>query len=157
MLHRSPWLWALASAGALLGLASCSQSAPGPETKFQNAPPDATVTMNEVQAAYIGSAGGGSGTLYYRGAAYPFTVGGLGIGGIGVSRIDATGDVYNLPSLALFPGTYAQGRYGFAIGTRSGGDLWLQNASGVVMHLKAKREGFMLSLGGDAILISMNR
>lgn len=147
----------IATAGALLSLASCSQSAPGPEAKYQGATPDATVTMNEVQAAYIGSAGGGSGTLYYGGAAYPFTVGGLGIGGIGVSKIDATGDVYNLPSITLCPGTYAQGRYGFAIGTRSGGDLSLQNASGVVMHLKAKREGLMLSLGGDAMEIRMNR
>ena len=50
-----------------------------------------------------------------------------------------------------------QGRYGFAIGTMSGGDLWLQNESGVVMHLKAKREGLMLSLGGDAMIISMNK
>jgi hypothetical protein len=39
----------------------------------------------------------------------------------------------------------------------SGGDLWLQNESGVVMHLKAKREGLMLSLGGDAMIISMNK
>jgi hypothetical protein len=54
-----------------------------------------------------------------------------------------------------FPGAYAQGRYGFAIGDRSGGDLWLQNEAGVILHLKAKREGLMLSLGGDAIVISM--
>ena len=56
---------------------------------------------------------------------------------------------------AKFPGTYGQARYGFAIGTMSGGDLWLQNESGVIMHLKAKRTGLMLSLGGDAVVISM--
>jgi hypothetical protein len=33
--------------------------------------------------------------------------------------------------------------------------MWLQNEAGVILHLKAKREGLMLSLGGDAILISM--
>jgi hypothetical protein len=37
----------------------------------------------------------------------------------------------------------------------SGGDLWLQNENGVILHLHAKREGLMLSLGGDAIVISM--
>ena len=115
------------------------------------------MSMHEVQAAYIGSAGGGSGTLFYRGSAYPFTIGGLGISGIGVSKLNATGDVYKMPSVTRFPGAYAQGRYGFALGNRSGGDLWLQNESGVVMHLKAEREGLMLSLGGDAMVVSMNR
>jgi hypothetical protein len=33
----------------------------------------------------------------------------------------------------------------------------LQNAPGVIMHLKAKREGLMLSLGGDAAVISMRQ
>ncbi len=142
---------------ALLFVSACNQQTPGPETKFEGATPDATVDMNEVQAAYIGSAGGGSGTLFYRGSAYPFTVAGLGVGGIGVSTIDATGDVYNLRSVAVFPGAYAQGRYGFVVGRMSSGDLWLQNEAGVVMHLKAKREGLMLSLGGDVMDVRMNR
>ena len=50
----------------------------------------------------------------------------------------AQGEVYKLNSLVQFPGAYAQGRYGFAIGDRSGGDLWLQNEAGVILHLKAK-------------------
>jgi hypothetical protein len=33
--------------------------------------------------------------------------------------------------------------------------LWLRNNKGVIMHLKAKRTGLMLSLGGDAVMISM--
>jgi hypothetical protein len=43
------------------------------------------------------------------------------------------------------------------VGNMSGGDLWLKNESGVVMHLKAKREGLMLTLGGDATVISMKQ
>jgi hypothetical protein len=31
----------------------------------------------------------------------------------------------------------------------------MQNEDGVIVHLKAKRTGLMLSLGGDAIAISM--
>jgi hypothetical protein len=139
----------------IVGLVACSQQTPGPYTKFEGMPPDATVTMDEVQAAYIGNAGGGSGTLTYRGVSYPFTVAGIGVGGIGASTLDATGDVYNLPSVNLFPGSYAQGQYGFVIGTTSRGDLWLNNQAGVVMHLKGKREGLMLSLGGDAMIINM--
>jgi hypothetical protein len=33
----------------------------------------------------------------------------------------------------------------------------MQNGAGVILHLKAKRTGLMLSLGGDAVVISMNR
>jgi hypothetical protein len=136
-------------------LAACQSSVQVGPQAVAGLTPDGTVDMNQVQAAFIGSAGGGTGTLYYRGGAYPFHVAGLGVGGIGVSTIDASGEVYKLPSLANFPGAYAQARYGFAIGTMSGGDLWMQNESGAILHLKAKRTGLMLSLGGDAVVISM--
>lgn len=142
---------------ALLLLGACSSSVKvGPEAVVGLAS-DATVDMKEVQAAFIGSGsgGGGSGTLYYHGRKYPFTVGGLGVGGIGASSIDAYGQVYKLRRLADFPGSYVQGRYGFAVGQESGGDLWLQNGAGVIMHLRAKRTGLMLSLGGDAVVVSM--
>jgi hypothetical protein len=152
-LHRLRVFAAVALA-ALVSLAACSSSVKvGPEA-VAGLTPDGTVDMNEVQVAYIGSAGGGSGTLYYQGQAYTFKLGGLGVGGIGASTIDAFGEVYKLNSLAQFPGAYAQGRYGFALGQTSGGDLWLQNDAGVIMHLKAKRTGLMLSLGGDAVVIS---
>lgn len=138
-------------------LAACSSSVKiGPEA-VAGLTPSGTVDMNEVQVAYIGSAGGGSGTLFYRGNAYSFQIAGLGVGGIGASTIDAKGEVYKLDNLSQFPGAYAQGRYGFALGATSGGDLWMQNESGVIMHLKAKREGLMLSLGGDAVAISMKQ
>ena len=140
---------------ALSLLGACSTSVKlGPEAVAGLAP-DGTIDMQEVQVAYLASGGGGSGTLFYQGGAYPFAIGGLGVGGIGASTISASGEVYKLNSLAQFPGAYIQGRYGFALGDRSGGDLWLQNNAGVIMHLKARREGLMLSLGGDAIAITM--
>jgi hypothetical protein len=143
--------------GTLLLLAGCSSSVKlGPEAVAGLAP-DGTVDMEQVQAAFIGSAGGGSGTLFYRGGTYPFAIGGLGVGGIGASTISAEGEVYKLNGLQNFPGAYGQARYGFAIGNSSAGDLWLQNEKGVIMHLKAKRTGLMLSLGGDAVVISMNQ
>jgi hypothetical protein len=142
---------------SLLAVAACNQSTPGAETKYEGQTPSGSVEMHQVQAAFLASGGGGSGTLFFRGQSYPFTVGGLGIGGIGASSIDAQGDVYNLTNVAEFPGAYAQGRYGAVFGSKSTGDLWLKNESGVVMHLRAKRTGLMLSLGGDAVVISMKQ
>lgn len=139
----------------MLSLAGCTASVKvGPEA-VAGLTPDGTVEMSEVQVAYIGSAGGGDGTLFYHGQVYPFRVAGLGVGGIGASAIDANGEVYKLNNIGQFPGAYAQARYGFAVGNLSRGDLWLQNESGVIMHLKARREGLMLSLGGDAVAISL--
>ena len=40
---------------------------------------------------------------------------------------------------------------------RSAGVLLLKNSNGVIMHLVAKREGLMLSLGGDAVVIQMGQ
>jgi hypothetical protein len=147
---------ALASV-CFLCLAGCAGSvALGPDA-VKGQTPDGFVEMHEVQAAYMASGSGGGGALTFRGVQYAFDVGGVGVGGIGLSTIEAMGEVYNLRDLGQFPGTYGQARYGFAIGTASAGDLWLQNEAGVIMHLKAKRTGLMLSLGGDAVVIKMRQ
>jgi hypothetical protein len=150
-----------AMAAALLSLAACaggssSQQAAGPAPTLEGKKPSGFVEMHEVQVAHIGNAGGGSGTLSYDGKTYPFKIAGLGVGGIGVSTVDAEGEVYDLKDLAEFPGAYAAGQYGAVAGTASIGDIWLKNENDVVLHLKAKREGLMLSVGADAIDIRMS-
>lgn len=142
---------------ALLALAACSNQGGGTGATTEtvkNQTPSGTVEMSQVQAAFIGSGNTGDGTLRFRGRTYPFTVSGLGIGGIGVSTLEAEGEVYDLAKADDFEGAYVQGRYGFAIGEESGGALWLKNDKGVVMRLKTKRTGLMLSLGGDAVVVT---
>jgi hypothetical protein len=116
----------------------------------------ATVTIEQVQIAFIGSGNLGGGTLFYGGQKYPFTVGGLGIGGFGISRMTASGIVYNMRDLNDFPGAYVQGRYGFALSDLSAGELFLGNTRGVGLRLKAERTGIALSLGGDAVYINFD-
>jgi hypothetical protein len=115
-----------------------------------------SVTIEQVQIAFIGSGNLGGGTLIFGGRNYDFTVGGLGVGGIGVSKMEAVGTVYNLANVADFPGAYVQARYGLAVGSLSSGELWLQNTRGVALRLKAKRTGLALSLGGDAVYIDLD-
>jgi hypothetical protein len=127
-------------------------AAPALAQEQPNGPPSASVTIKQVQVAFIGSGAVGGGTLSYGGKSYPITVGGLGVGGIGASRLTASGSVYGLKQLKDFPGAYAQIRTGWALGEKGKGTLWLQNANGVSIKLKARRQGLQLSLGADAVM-----
>ncbi|MBL8710234.1 MAG: hypothetical protein JNL25_13650 [Rhodospirillaceae bacterium] len=118
--------------------------------------PTGSVTISQVQIAFIGSGNLGGGTLAFNGGQYEFTIGGLGVGGIGISKMKATGTVYNLKNVDDFDGAYVQARYGMAVGGAGGGELWLQNTDGVVLQLKTERVGLTLSLGGDAVYIKFD-
>jgi hypothetical protein len=129
---ETPWLRRALlpiCAAALVNLTACSSQSSS--MSLQGKPLSGYVEMTQVQAAYIGSGNAGNGTLRYRGHTYHFSVGGLGVGGIGISKIEARGKVYGLERLRDFPGAYIQGRYGLAVGTTSTGDLWLKNGNGV--------------------------
>jgi hypothetical protein len=126
------------------------------EVAAQKPSVSATVTIHQVQVAFIGSATGGGGTLRYQGRNYPFKLGGLGIGGIGVSRLNATGTVYNLNRLQDFEGVYGQTRVGWAAGKEGSGQMWLKNTNGVYMQLKAQRKGLALSLGADGMVVDLS-
>ena len=114
-----------------------------------------TVEIEQVQVALLYSGNLGGGKLHFNGKTYPFSVGGLGVGGVGFSKMQADGAVYNLKDIKDFAGAYGQARQGYAAGEKSGGKLWLQNPAGVVLELNAKREGVALSLGADAVYIAL--
>ena len=113
-----------------------------------------TVDINQTRVSFLVSGHAGGGVLHYRGRDYPFSVGGLGIGGIGVTKLTARGEVYNLPSAAEFPGMYSQFRTGITIGDAGNGKLWLKNGNGVVLKLRGEGKGIGLSMGADAVDIS---
>ncbi|HMK88879.1 MAG TPA: hypothetical protein VK446_04490 [Methylocystis sp.] len=138
---------AVAVAASLL-FAAPAQSAGRPK-----GPPSGTVTIRQVQVAFIGSGAVGGGTLRYQGRNYPITVGGLGVGGVGASALKATGEVWGLQKREDFAGAYVQLRRGWALGDQGRGALWLQNRSGVTMRLKTERRGLQLSLGADGVVI----
>jgi hypothetical protein len=123
----------------------------------QDLKPSGSVSIEQVQIAFIGSGNLGGGALQYKGQTVRFKIGGLGIGGFGISKIHATGTIYNLTNLAHFSGPYLQARRGLAIGEMSKGVLWLENGHGVVLGLKAKRTGLALSIGADAIYIKLEK
>lgn len=115
-----------------------------------------TVHVSQTQIAFIGSGNLGGGELTYEGKTYSFTIGGLGIGGFGISTIEANGEVYNLTNVSDFEGAYGQARTGIVLGDVSAGQLWLESSTGVYIRLDTKRKGLALSLGGDAIYVKFD-
>jgi hypothetical protein len=141
---------------SVLAIAGCSGLMNTPtEQSIAGLPPSGSVTITE---DFVAGLGGGSGTLEYQGRRYPFKVLGTVAGpGGGVDKITASGPVYKLASVADFPGRYTQstGKAGFSSSGSS--DLWLENSTGVTMHLQGASSGAMLTLGKDEIFIRMNQ
>jgi hypothetical protein len=54
-------------------------------------------------------------------------------------------------------GVYVQARYGWAVGEQGRGKMWLQNTNGVLLQLKARRQGLALSLGADGMVVKLDR
>ena len=116
--------------------------------------PDASLTMEVGQGGFILSATGGKGVLHYRGRTYLFKVGGLGVGGLGVSKINAVGEVYRLRRVEDFPGAFFQARAGFTVGEGKNVQ-WLENSNGVILKLRSRSKGLALNLGADGLKIEM--
>jgi len=98
----------------------------------------------------------GDGVLTYQGRRHHFRARGLGAGGVGMARVRATGEVYNMTSLMQFPGIFGQVRTGLvALGAQMRSTLWMQTTSGVRLRLPPNHTGLAAQLGADGILIEM--
>ncbi|QQS53631.1 MAG: DUF1134 domain-containing protein [Candidatus Competibacteraceae bacterium] len=109
--------------------------------------PSGTVAIDETQFAFIlgGSVGGGQ--LMFEDQKYPFKVGGLTVGAnVGVSKMSAAGEVYDLTDISKFPGTYTKLDASIALGGGVGG-LRLKNENGVIMRLESRTQGLQLNVG----------
>jgi len=92
-------------------------------------PLSGTLTVEQVQMAWILSGNHGGERPDYNGKTYDFTIDGLGIGGFGASKIEASGEVYGLERIEDFVGAYGQARYGMVAADVSTGELWLETRS----------------------------
>src|SRR5262249_9026016 len=139
---------------AVLAMAGCSEIMKTPTVQsVAGLSPSGNVTITE---DFVAGLEGGSGTLEYQGRRDPFKVLGTVAGpGGGVDKVSASGPVYKLTSVSDFAGRYTQstGKAGFSSSGRS--DLWLENSTGVIMHLQGTSSGAMLTLGKDEIFVRM--
>jgi hypothetical protein len=116
--------------------------------------PSGTIKIDEVQFAYILGGDVGHGTLHYQGMKYHFKTGGIKAGGIGISKIAAVGEVYDLFDISQFPGTYVSGDYGITLGGGVGG-MVLKNQNGVYLRLRSTMEGIALNVGLEGLNVEL--
>ena len=98
----------------------------------------------------------GNGILTMGGKDYPFSIKGLKLATIGVSRIDAIGAVYHLSRIEAFNGRYMalEGSLTIALG---GGNALLRNQHGVIISLQTLQKGVELTLGGGGLEITLDQ
>ena len=116
--------------------------------------PSGSLHIEEWQIAAMAETQWGHGTLGYNGKLYKFKIGGVGMGGLGVQKITATGHAYNLNDIADFAGTYFEARAGITAAKGVGG-LWVENGKKVALHLKTHAEGLALTIGADGLTIEL--
>ena len=136
------------------GNTSQQQSAAQQTSATVPAETSGTVQVTFTHIAFIGGTRG-NGILNFQGKEYAFEVTGLGVSGTAVARVNAAGAVYGLNTLADFAGAYVQEQSDFALGNTGRGGLWLRNEHGVIMRLDAPMRGATLTLGADAVRVSM--
>lgn len=112
----------------------------------------------EVQAEQVRLIIGGAkgkGVLHFNGKDYNFKLSGASVGGVGVTKVDAVGTVYNLKDIKDFPGTYSGMGVGAVVVKGAGASSW-QNSKGVVVNMQAKdASGLALNMGLNAVTIEL--
>ncbi len=142
--------FALTAVLAIAGLGWASASS-GAERK-----PDATVKLSEGSVAVGIGWSWGHGTLSYKGKDYKFKVEGLSVGEVGVTKAEATGNVYDLKSLEDFDGVYGAAGAGIAVQEGKGATA-LINPKKVQIVLTSATKGASLKVAAEGLKIKLQK
>ena len=138
----------------ILGLAIFSFGASAADAPKK---PSGTVSINETQFALIIGGSTGGGVLTYQGKKYPFKIGGMSLGAnVGVSKLAASGEVYDLTNISKFPGTFTKLESSITLGGGVGGTV-LKNENGVIMRLTSTSEGLQLNLSASGVTVKLDK
>lgn len=149
-MHRTILAAALSLAlGAVFTPAfSAEQAAKSQHTAadIKNAKPNGTIEVEAEQLRLLLGGARGKGVLTYQGKTYPFTMKAGSVGGVGINKVTATGNVYFLDKLEDFPGKYSAVSAGATVGKGVGASQF-ENPKGVLLDVRSKTEGLALTLG----------
>ncbi len=138
---------------AVVGLALMAHGATAAETKEK---PDATVELSTGSVAVGVGFSWGGGELHYKGKNHPFSIEGLSVGDVGVSKATAKGEVFHLKNLSDFEGNYTAGAAGATLGG-GGGAAIMKNQNGVVIELVGTTQGLKLKLAAEGVKITLKK
>jgi len=144
----------------LLSLGSCTSStptssAPLPGTPMAVATADIGTVSIESKSIAVGiGVSWGDGVLQYRGRSYAFSVDGLSVLDLGVSKVTAAGNVANLKKLEDFNGNYVQAGAGAVVGGGAGAAV-LRNQNGVEITLTATAQGVRFALASSGVNVKL--
>ena len=113
-----------------------------------------TISIDETQFGFLVGGSTGGGKLHFHGTTYPFKIGGLSVGDIGVSKVKGAGHVYHMTSVAQFPGNYTKLDASATLGAGKGA-IQLKNEHGVVLEVDTMSKGLQLSAGAGGVKITM--
>lgn len=137
------WIWVVAA--ALVGFGGMAAA---------DDMPSGTVTIESKSVALGIGVSWGDGKLSYQGKTHAFSVKGLSVVDVGVSKVSARGKVFNLKKLEDFGGRFAAAQAGAAVG---GGMsvMALRNQNGVVLELTSTQTGVKFTLAGEGIEVKL--
>lgn len=96
----------------------------------------------------------GNGTLTYQGKDYSFSIDGLTVVDLGISKVQTNGEVFGLKNIADFSGHYIAGAAGAAL-VAGANDVTMKNERGVVLRLHGQEKGVRLQLGAQGVDIKI--
>jgi hypothetical protein len=116
--------------------------------------PSGTVNITSKSVAVGVGVNWGRGTLNYQGAPHHFSIDGLSVLDLGISKITTRGEVFDLNNLDDFSGNYVAGNAGIAV---AGGvnDVIMKNEHGVVLRLHGIEKGVRLQAGASGVTITV--
>jgi hypothetical protein len=121
----------------------------------QDKRPDARLEFSSTSFGLLFGYSQGRGTLLFQGRQYPFSVSGIKLATLGVSQVNALGQVYRLQEVTDFAGNYAVVEGGLTL-VQGGGSTLLRNGKGVTLYLQNLQYGLDLTLGGGGLSITLD-
>lgn len=168
-MNRSKFFILVVAALFLVAIISINAQGQAPEAGQKGPPPGTpkaapyakpypmgSVTIEITSVGAVVGAQWGKGVLTYKGKQYTFKVRGIQIATLGISKMTAKGEVYNLAALGDFPGQYAAMTAGATVFKGKQGQAF-ENTKGVQILLSGTPKGLNLNIGPEGFFIQMER
>jgi hypothetical protein len=136
-------------------LASCASQPPPPPATASLGSTEGTITFTGGAIAIGVGFQWGSGTLTYQGRQYPFSLNGLSVVDVGVTRVTGSGSVHGLRNVADFSGNYVSIAAGVTV-AGGGSVASLRNQNGVVIDGVTTAQGVRLTLAPGGVNIKLS-